>query len=208
MDPAAEELSGVGHLSVEEAPERVAEHDGLRSAVPALLGGEEAPRRGGHAEQGEEVRGDPRAGESYDFMAAAANVQAGKLLDAVGREHATLEEARVNVTAALAQARTDVDAATDAPIAARWSRLAPAMKKTESAAAAYTPAVPRSGSSSPWPRAGSQAAELTRLVERAYNPGSLEDRMDYFNYLRGELRVEDVPAAQLARTLLREALDD
>ena len=60
------------------------------------------------------ARGDRSAGGRAALAARDAVAQAGKLLDAVAREHAALEEARANVGAALAQARTDVAAAQDA----------------------------------------------------------------------------------------------
>jgi uncharacterized membrane protein YgcG len=77
------------------------------------------------------ARGDRSAGGRAALAARDAVAQAGKLLDAVGREHAALEEARVNVIAALAQARTDVDAATDAMRETPSSDLADELRQAQ-----------------------------------------------------------------------------
>jgi uncharacterized membrane protein YgcG len=70
------------------------------------------------------ARNDKPAGGRAALAARDAVAQAGQLLDAIAREHATLEESRVSLSAALDQARADVNAAqqsaggsTEAPLA-------------------------------------------------------------------------------------------
>lgn len=60
------------------------------------------------------ARGDRSAGGRAALAARDAVAQAGRLLDAVARQHESLEQARAGLDAALAQARTDVAAAQDA----------------------------------------------------------------------------------------------
>jgi uncharacterized membrane protein YgcG len=74
------------------------------------------------------ARDDRSAGGRAALAARDAVAQAGKLLDAVAREHATLEEARAGHEAALAQARTDVGTADGALRGSTDAALAEALR--------------------------------------------------------------------------------
>ena len=86
------------------------------------------------------ARGDRPAGGRAALAARDAVAQAGKLLDAIAREHATLEVARGELAPALAQARSDVAAAeqslSDSADPAPTEELANARSRLEAAEAA------------------------------------------------------------------------
>jgi uncharacterized membrane protein YgcG len=86
------------------------------------------------------ARGDRTTGGRAALAARDAVAQAGKLLDAIAREHATLEEAKLQLGTAMSQARTDATAAAEAlraaPDPALEPELASARSRLEAAEAA------------------------------------------------------------------------
>ena len=90
------------------------------------------------ATRGQSALGQNNRGAAGRAAKAAqeAVAQASALLDAIGREHATLEKARDGLDAALAQARTDVEAAAAAAAALREQPLIAAAEEAKQKLAA------------------------------------------------------------------------